>query len=160
MVLDNKTEAGLFLERGQILRNGDMVSSDDGVHVKIIAAREQVSTARPPPPPPPGNSTLPVTIWVTAMLILKYGRSMSVIPMTTFWTIWSEDLACPSPWSRPLLNLKQGHTVMGTTTITTNGSKSSEDPMKSPWLIRLMHLVSPSLPTGGGCLFPRLGMGG
>ncbi|WP_319573883.1 urease accessory protein UreE [uncultured Desulfobacter sp.] len=46
LVLDNKDEAGLFLERGQILRNGDMVSSDDGFHVKIIAAREQVSTAR------------------------------------------------------------------------------------------------------------------
>ncbi len=46
MILDNKDEAGLFLERGQILRNGDMVSSDDGFYVKIIAAREKVSTAR------------------------------------------------------------------------------------------------------------------
>lgn len=46
VVLDNKDEAGLFLERGQILRNGDMVSSDDGFHVKIIAAHEQISTAR------------------------------------------------------------------------------------------------------------------
>lgn len=46
VVLDNKDEAGLFLKRGQILRNGDVVSSDDGFHVKIIAAHEQVSTAR------------------------------------------------------------------------------------------------------------------
>ncbi|WP_321492550.1 urease accessory protein UreE [uncultured Desulfobacter sp.] len=46
VVLDNKEEAGLFLERGQILRNGDVVSSDDGYHVRIIAAREHVSTAR------------------------------------------------------------------------------------------------------------------
>nr|WP_320191062.1 urease accessory protein UreE [uncultured Desulfobacter sp.] len=46
VILDNKDEAGLFLERGQILRNGDMVSSDDGFYVKIIAAREKVSTAR------------------------------------------------------------------------------------------------------------------
>nr|WP_321402834.1 urease accessory protein UreE [uncultured Desulfobacter sp.] len=46
VVLDNNTEAGLFLERGEILRHGDMVSSDDGFRVKIIAAYEQVSTAR------------------------------------------------------------------------------------------------------------------
>ena len=38
---------------------------------------------------------------------------------------------------------------MDTTTITTNGPKSLETPMAVPWLIRLMHLVSPSLPTGG-----------
>jgi len=38
---------------------------------------------------------------------------------------------------------------MGTTTITTNESQSANAPMTSPWLIRLMHLVSPSLPTGG-----------
>ena len=37
---------------------------------------------------------------------------------------------------------------MGTTTITTNESQSANAPMTSPWLIRLMHLVSPSLPTG------------
>lgn len=46
VVLDNNEEAGLFLERGEILRNGDVVSSDDGFHVRIIAAHEQVSTAR------------------------------------------------------------------------------------------------------------------
>jgi urease accessory protein len=38
---------------------------------------------------------------------------------------------------------------MGTTTITTNESQSTKAFMTSPWLIRLMHLVSPSLPTGG-----------
>nr|WP_319395967.1 urease accessory protein UreE [uncultured Desulfobacter sp.] len=46
VVLDNKDEAGLFLDRGEILRHGDMLSSDDGFQVKIIAAHEQVSTAR------------------------------------------------------------------------------------------------------------------
>jgi len=47
------------------------------------------------------------------------------------------------------LSLKQGHTAMEATTITTNESQSSKALMTSPWLIRLMHLVSPSLPTGG-----------
>lgn len=44
------------------------------------------------------------------------------------------------------MSLKQGHTAMDTTTITTNGPGTT---MAAPWLIRLMHLVSPSLPTGG-----------
>ncbi len=38
---------------------------------------------------------------------------------------------------------------MGTTTITTNEPSPPEPAMAAPWLIRLMHLVSPSLPTGG-----------
>lgn len=38
---------------------------------------------------------------------------------------------------------------MDTTTIRTDEAKSPEAPMTAPWLTRLMHLVSPSLPTGG-----------
>ncbi len=45
VVLDNGTKAGLFLQRGQILRDKDILSSEEGYHVKIIAAQEQVSTA-------------------------------------------------------------------------------------------------------------------
>ncbi len=37
---------------------------------------------------------------------------------------------------------------MDTTTITTNEPSPPEPAIAAPWLIRLMHLVSPSLPTG------------
>jgi urease accessory protein len=43
-VLNDGREAGLFLERGQVLKHGDILSSNDGVLVKIIAADEVVST--------------------------------------------------------------------------------------------------------------------
>lgn len=35
-------DAGLFLDRGIILRDGDLVQSDEGIVVKIIAAQEPV----------------------------------------------------------------------------------------------------------------------
>lgn len=44
--LDNGEEAGLFLDRGPILRDGDRISSDDGVIAVIRAADEKVSTVR------------------------------------------------------------------------------------------------------------------
>lgn len=44
VTLDNGSEAGLFLERGHILRNGDLIGTDDGVIVEIKAAPEAVST--------------------------------------------------------------------------------------------------------------------
>lgn len=44
VVLDNGMPAGLFLERGIILREGDCLQTDDGETVKIRAAREAVST--------------------------------------------------------------------------------------------------------------------
>jgi len=44
ITMDNGDEAGLFLERGPILRNGDCVSTDDGKIAKIKAADETVST--------------------------------------------------------------------------------------------------------------------
>ena len=44
VTLDNGVEAGLFLERGAILREGDCLATDDGQAVLIKAAREAVST--------------------------------------------------------------------------------------------------------------------
>jgi urease accessory protein len=43
-VLDNGEEAGLFLERGSILRNGDQLLADDGRVIEVQAAPESVST--------------------------------------------------------------------------------------------------------------------
>jgi urease accessory protein len=42
--LDNGEEAGLFLERGSVLRNGDLLLADDGRVVEVQAAPETVST--------------------------------------------------------------------------------------------------------------------
>jgi urease accessory protein len=42
--LDNGEEAGLFLERGTILRDGDLLLADDGRVVEVQAAPESVST--------------------------------------------------------------------------------------------------------------------
>jgi urease accessory protein len=39
-------EAGLVLERGTILRGGDLLLADDGRVIEIVAALEQVSTVR------------------------------------------------------------------------------------------------------------------
>lgn len=44
VTLDDGREAGLFLPRGKILRNGDLVSSEEGLVVEIKAAPELVST--------------------------------------------------------------------------------------------------------------------
>jgi urease accessory protein len=41
--LDDGREAGLFLERGQTLRDGDLLASEDGTIVEIKAAEETVS---------------------------------------------------------------------------------------------------------------------
>ena len=46
VVLDNGEEAGLFLERGTVLRGSDILVSDDGLMVEVRAALETVSTAR------------------------------------------------------------------------------------------------------------------
>jgi len=43
-VMDNGEEAGLFLERGTILRGGDLLLADDGRVVEVQAAAESVST--------------------------------------------------------------------------------------------------------------------
>lgn len=44
VTLDDGSEAGLFLPRGSILRDGDLVASVDGVIVEVRAAPETVST--------------------------------------------------------------------------------------------------------------------
>ncbi len=42
--LDNGEEAGLFLERGSVLRQGDLLLADDGRVIEVEAASETVST--------------------------------------------------------------------------------------------------------------------
>ncbi len=44
--LDDGRAAGLFLERGQVLEQGDLLSSEDGMIVEVIAAQEKVSVVR------------------------------------------------------------------------------------------------------------------
>lgn len=44
VTLDDGREAGLFLPRGQVLRGGDVLQSDSGLYVQVIAAPELVST--------------------------------------------------------------------------------------------------------------------
>jgi urease accessory protein len=42
--LDNGEEVGLFLDRGSVLRQGDLLLTDDGRVVEVQAAEETVST--------------------------------------------------------------------------------------------------------------------
>ena len=44
--LDNGAEAGLFLERGTLLRHGDLLRADSGEIIEVRAAPEELSTAR------------------------------------------------------------------------------------------------------------------
>jgi urease accessory protein len=44
VVLDDGREAGIFLERGETLCDGDCLVGDDGVRVQVRAAAEQVSS--------------------------------------------------------------------------------------------------------------------
>lgn len=44
--LDDGGEAGLFLPRGSVLRDGDLLASDDGIVIEVKAAPEPVSTVR------------------------------------------------------------------------------------------------------------------
>ncbi len=46
VLLDDGTEVGLFLPRGTVLRNGDLVASDSGQVIEIKAAPETVSNAQ------------------------------------------------------------------------------------------------------------------
>lgn len=46
VTLDDGRAAGLFLERGSALRDGDCVASEDGVAVRVRAAAETVSSVR------------------------------------------------------------------------------------------------------------------
>ncbi len=44
VTLDSGEEAGLFLERGTVLRGGDLLRNDKGFTVEIVAATESLST--------------------------------------------------------------------------------------------------------------------
>ncbi|MGS0689400.1 urease accessory protein UreE [Shewanella sp. 30m-9] len=45
ITLDDGRDAGLVLPRGHVLHAGDILATDDGFVVEVIAAKEQVSTA-------------------------------------------------------------------------------------------------------------------
>jgi urease accessory protein len=45
-VLSTGEEAGVVLERGSVLRGGDLLLADDGRVIEIVAAAERVSTVR------------------------------------------------------------------------------------------------------------------
>jgi urease accessory protein len=45
-VLETGEEVGLILERGTVLRGGDLLLADDGRVVEVVAAHETVSTVR------------------------------------------------------------------------------------------------------------------
>jgi urease accessory protein len=45
-MLEGGEEAGFFLERGTVLRGGDLLLADDGRVVEVVAAAETVSTVK------------------------------------------------------------------------------------------------------------------
>jgi urease accessory protein len=49
-MLSTGEEAGLVLDRGTVLRGGDLLLADDGRVIQVAAAPEQVSTVRAPNP--------------------------------------------------------------------------------------------------------------
>jgi urease accessory protein len=44
VVLDNGDEAGLFLERGTMLEDGDLLAGEDGTVIRVKAANETLSS--------------------------------------------------------------------------------------------------------------------
>ena len=48
--LASGTEVGLFLERGIVLRGGDLLLAEEGTVIEVVAALEAVSTVRDPEP--------------------------------------------------------------------------------------------------------------
>ena len=42
--LDSGEEVGLFLQRGQVLRGGDVLKTESGDYIQVCAAKEEVST--------------------------------------------------------------------------------------------------------------------
>jgi len=43
VMLDDAREAGIFLERGESLKDGDLLASEDGLVVRVVSAPERVS---------------------------------------------------------------------------------------------------------------------
>ena len=48
--LDNGTEVGLMLQRGGLLRGGDLLRAEDGTVIKVVSAAESVSKVTHPDP--------------------------------------------------------------------------------------------------------------
>lgn len=46
VTLDDGREAGLFLDRGPIMRGGDLLQAEDGTVIEIVAAQEAVSVVK------------------------------------------------------------------------------------------------------------------
>ena len=46
VILDDGSEAGVFLQRGQVLQEGDLLASPEGLIVQVRAAAEPVSEVR------------------------------------------------------------------------------------------------------------------
>jgi urease accessory protein len=46
ITLDDGRDAGLFLERGTTLKDGELLASDDGITVRVVAADETLSIVR------------------------------------------------------------------------------------------------------------------
>lgn len=46
VTLDNGAQAGLFLDRGTLLRGGDLIATEEGLVARVVAAAEAVSTAK------------------------------------------------------------------------------------------------------------------
>lgn len=46
VTLKSGREAGLFLPRGTVLKNGDRLATDSGMKLNVVAAQEQVSIAQ------------------------------------------------------------------------------------------------------------------
>ena len=44
--LDDGREVGVFLDRGPIMRGGDLLEADDGSVIKVVAAKEEVSVVK------------------------------------------------------------------------------------------------------------------
>ncbi|MCY4446908.1 MAG: urease accessory protein UreE [Rhodobacteraceae bacterium] len=44
--LDDGREAGIFLDRGPIMRDGDLLAAQDGSVIKVVAAPEEVSVVQ------------------------------------------------------------------------------------------------------------------
>ena len=46
VILDNGKDAGIFMEKGTVLKSNDVLMADDGYLVRIVAAEENVSTVK------------------------------------------------------------------------------------------------------------------
>jgi len=144
VTLDDGSPAGLFLERGHILRDGDCVAGDDGVVAEVRAAAE---TCRPARCDDPCISRGPAITWVTDTfhcrsagtgalsrhdhvldaMVRGLGLSVTVehAPFEPEWGAYSDAQTHGDA---------HGHTI------------ASEAPLA---LLRLLQWVSPSLPIGG-----------